>query len=172
VTHSQTSEQFHARLCAVGNRRTALLFATACAVLVIASWRTLALYKAASRPDYFVIPFNLLTIFIFGRLIVLFKCLRERFVFGLALIGQLRWLASWFAPALRNPAPWLRRLEFVLWVLAFLMSLSMVVQAVRNPRIEAERSDGMALMRGGLILLAVVVTMLLLGALVYWLPLR
>jgi len=82
-------------------------------------------------------------------------------------------VVSWFVPSLFNPVAALAgRVFLVLWVIAFLMSLNMVVQSVRNPYIEAENEDTAMETRGLLILGAVVVISLLLGALLYLVPLR
>ena len=57
-------------------------------------------------------------------------------------------------------------------VLAFLMSLNMLVQTLRNPYIDFEKRDTAQAKRGLLILSAVIATALVIGALLYWVPLR
>jgi hypothetical protein len=169
MAHKQTKEEVHAHFCAVRNWRTALLFAACCALLVIVSWKTTG--KAPSKHSYFDIPFNVLTILILGRWPVVFRCFRERFVLGLVLVSQVKWLVSWFVPTL-GVAVLARQMFRVLWVLAFLMSLSMLVQSARNPYVEPEEGDTMKVKRGMLIMGAVIVTALLLSALLYFVPLR
>ena len=92
---------------------------------------------------------------------------------GIATVHMAIAVVSWFLPTLLNPVAGLvRRAFFVLWGLAFLMSLNMPVQSVRHPYVEIEKVHARVQNRGLLILCAVIATALLFGVLLYFVPLR
>ena len=72
-----------------------------------------------------------------------------------------------------NPVAGLYNRAFlVLWGLAFLMSLNMPIQSVRHPYIELEKVENKAGNQRLLILGVVCAIALVLGALLYFIPLR
>ena len=82
-------------------------------------------------------------------------------------------VVSWFVPTLFNPVTgFVGRVFFALWVLAFLMSLSMPIQSLRNPYVEPEKGDTALEKRRLLIMSAAIVILFLLGALLYFVPFR
>jgi hypothetical protein len=76
-------------------------------------------------------------------------------------------------PSLFNPVTVsIRRTFLVLWIVAFLLSLNMSVRAVRHPCVQHEEIPSNVGNHRFLILCAVMITAILLGALLYFVPLR
>jgi hypothetical protein len=168
-----SNEQRHERIfCAFTHRRIAWFFIVVCALEVFLSWRTLD--KPISRPSLLGLPFYILVFVVYTPIFMgIFRCSSERFVIGIGIVPVAIAAISWFAPTLFNPVAFLvGRVFLVLWVLAFLLSLNMAVQSVRNPNVEPDNGDREMKKRELLILSAVIVVSLLLGTLLYFVPLR
>src|SRR5579863_6397871 len=137
-----SNEQKHERIyCAFTHRRIAWSFVALCAVEVFVSWR--GLDKPIARPSLFELSFYILLVAVYAPMsIMVLRCFSERFVVGVCTAVFVKAVAYFFAPILFNPVTGLvGRAFLVLWVLAFLVSLNMLVQALRNPRIECEKRD-------------------------------
>jgi hypothetical protein len=84
-----------------------------------------------------------------------------------------RFVPSIFVPSLFNPVTVsIHRAFLILWIIAFLFSLNMPVQAVRHPYVQLDIIPSSVGNRKLLILCAVLVTGVVLGALLYFAPLR
>ena len=168
-----SNEQQHERFwCAFTHTRVAWFFVVFCGLEVFLSWK--GLDKPFSRPSLVEIPFYILVVAVYAPIFWMnLRCFAERFVIGVATVHMAIAVVSWFVPTLLNPVAGLvRRAFLVLWTLAFLMSLSMPVQSVRRPYVEFERVDTKVENRRLLILCGVLATALLLGALLYFVPVR
>jgi len=167
-----SNEQQHERFwCAFTHTRVAWFFVVFCGWEVFLSWK--GLDKPFSRPSLVEIPFYILVVAVCAPMLwMILRCFTERFVIAIATVHTAITVVSWFLPTLLNPVEGLfRRAFLVLWGLAFLMSLNMPIQSVRHPYIELEKVETKA-GKGLLILGAVCAIALVLGALLYFIPLR
>jgi hypothetical protein len=168
-----SNEQQHERFwCAFTHTRVAWFFVVFCGLEVFSSWKEL--YKPPSPPSLVEIPFYILVVTAYAPIFwMVLRCFTERFVIAIATVHMAVTLVSWFLPTLLNPVAVLfRRAFLVLWGLAFLMSLNMPIQSVRHPYIELEKVETKAGNQRLLILGALCAIVLVLGALLYFIPLR
>jgi hypothetical protein len=168
-----SNEQQHERSwCAFTHPRVAWFFVVFCGWEVFLSWK--GLDKPSSRLSLVEIPFYILVVAVYAPMLwMVLRCFTERFVIAIATVHTAITVVSWFLPTLLNPVAGLFRKAFlVLWGLAFLMSLNMPIQSVRHPYIELEKVETKARNKGLLILGAVCAIALVLGALLYFIPLR
>jgi hypothetical protein len=136
------------------------------------SWR--GLDKPISRPDVIELPFYILGVVVYAPLFwMILRCFTERLVIGIAMVDRAISVVSWFVPSLFNPVTvFVSRASFALWIVAFLLSLKMPVQSARHPYVQLEEIPSSVGNRRLLILCAVIVTAIVLGALIYFVPLR
>ena len=168
-----SNEQRHERFwCGFTHIRVAWFFVAFCALMVFSSWR--ALDKPISRPSITELPFYILMVAFYAPVfLMVFRCFSERFVVGIAAVHTAMAVVSWFVPTLFNSVTHLvGRVFFALWALAFLMTLNMPVQSIRNPYVQPEKGDTGMKKRNVLILFSIIVASLLLGALMYFIPSR
>ena len=169
-----SNEQRHVRFwCAFTHIRIAWIFVAYSAWAVFLNWRNLD--KPISRPSLIELPFYILIVVVYVPILwMVLRCFTERFVVGIAAAHMAIAVVSWFAPTLLNSVAGLvHRVFFGLWSLAFLMSLNMPLQSVRHPYVEIEKLDDRVPNRRRLLYLCgFIVTALLLGALLYFIPLR
>ncbi len=168
-----SNEQQHERFwCAFTHTRVAWFFVAFCGWEVFLSWK--GLDKPLSRPSLVEIPFYILAVAVYAPIFwMVLRCITERFVIAIATVHTAITVVSWLLPTLLNPVAGLfRRAFLVLWCLAFLMSLNMPIQSVRHPYIELEKTETKARNQRLLILGAACVIALVLGALLYFMPLR
>jgi hypothetical protein len=167
-----SNEQRHERFwCAFTHVPVAWFFVALCAFEVFSSWR--ALEKPISGPNLFQLPFYILVVVFYTPVFFLvLRCFAERFVIGIAALHIAMAVLSWFVPGFLDPhAGLVGRIFLVMWVLAFLMSLSMPVQALRNPAITPvdDMPDTASKARFIWVLIFVVASLLLI-ALGYFIP--
>jgi FlaA1/EpsC-like NDP-sugar epimerase len=168
-----SNEQQHERIwCAFTHTRVAWFFVVFCGLEVFLSWKYLD--KPPSRPNLVEIPFHILVVTVYAPIFwMVLRCFAERFVIAIAAVHTAITVVSWFLPTLLNPVAGLfRRAFLVLWGLAFLMSLNMPIQSVRHPYIELEKIETKAGNQRLLIIGALCAIALVLGALLYFIPLR
>ena len=173
-----SNEQKHQRSwCAFTHIRIAWIFVGFCAVEVFLSWK--GLNKPISRPNLVELPFYILIVLVYAPIFwMVLRCFAERFVIGIAAVHMAISIVSWFVPSLfvvslYNPMTVLvRRTFFALWIVAFLLSLNMPIQSARHPYVELDKMPSGVGNRSLLILCAVMVTAIVLGALLYFVPLR
>lgn len=129
-----------------------------CALQVFESWKDLGRpLRAEGSLDLF---FMALVAAAGLKLLTIFRGPRERFLVGLTIAG--------IAASLFNPIARLARyVFFVLWILALLMGLSMLVWPPAPPRIKGGTGK---IKQRMLILAAVVISAIILGALIYFIP--
>jgi hypothetical protein len=173
-----TNEQKHERFwCGFTHIRVAWFFVAFCAWAVFLNWK--GLDKPLSRPSVVELPFYILSVVVYVPIFwTVLRCFTERFVLGIAAVHLAIAIVSWFAPSffvdsLFNPITVLiRRAFFALWIVAFLLSLNMPIQSARHPYVQIENVPSSVGNRRLLILCAVMVTAIVLGALLYFVPLR
>ena len=133
-----SNEQRHERICAFNHVWVAWLFVTFCAWAVFVSWKSVD--RPISPPTALELPFYILAVVVYTpAFFMILRCFQERFVISIAVVHTAMAVVSWFMPTLFNPvAHLLGRVFLVLWVLAFLMTLSMPVHALRkSPRLKS-----------------------------------
>lgn len=147
-------------------RRMAGVFAVVafCALQVFERWQDL------NRPFAIESPLELFSMVLLVAtcltLLTIFKGPRERFIVVVAMVVVLSGLAASFLNPIASLA---RHAILVLWFLALLMGLSMFVWPPQSPRIEVKAGETKHRM---LFLLAVVLGALVVGALIYFIPIR
>ncbi len=129
------NEERHERLCAFTHVKVGWFFVAYSVLNVFSSWR--GLEKPILAPNLFELPFYVLVVvFYTPAFFLVFRCFTERFVIGIAPLHIAMAVVSWFVPGFFDPhARLVGRIFLVLWILAFLVSLSMPVRALRNPAI-------------------------------------
>lgn len=170
-----SSDQRHERSwCAFTHLRVAIAFLAFCVLELFLSWKELD--KPFLRVSAFELPFYLLVLVVFAPMyMIVFRCFSERFVIGITTVHIAMPVIVWLVPTPFNPSSGLVGRAFLgLWVLALLMSLGMTVQSVRNPYIGLHNGDSAQAKRRlpMLIVYAIIVGALILGAFTYFLPLR
>jgi hypothetical protein len=173
-----TNEQRHERFwCGFTHIRAAWIFVAFCGLEVFMNWRDLD--KPISRPDIIELPFYVLIVVVYAPIFwMVLRCFTERLVIGIATAHMAITVFSRFAPRLFVPSLFnpvtvsIHRAFLILWIIAFLVSLNMPVQAVRHPYVQLDKIPTSVENRGLLILCAVIVTAIVLGALTYFVPLR
>jgi hypothetical protein len=171
MIRDQSNEEFHARNCAIANSRTSIVFVAFCALEVYLSWRVLG--KAFSPYNLVGVFRDIVMIMVCVKLLLIFRCFRERSVVGIVMLRYVISLASGFVPTLFNQAAGpIRSADLALWVLALIISLSMFVQSAQNPHIESQDGETTMIKRRFIILCAVIVAAAFLGALMYFVPFR
>ena len=115
----------------------------------------------------------------FGSLakwLVNFTCFRERLVFVLVIVSIVTGEVYGFFPAIVGPYAHVMELgKLALSLLGLLVSLTMLVQSARSPNVgpsNTEASVAWKPKQNFLILLVVILTVLALGAMLYFLPFR
>ena len=170
MTYNQQNEEYHTRNCAITNVRTSIIFVAFCAMEVFLSWRELG--KVLPIYSQFNVLRDVFVIVACAQLLQMYRCFQERFVVSLVILRYMIALVSAFMPTLINRAAgFLGVVDLALWVLALIVSLSMLVQSARNPHVKLEEGQTMTLKRRLLVLCAVVLGALLLGAMLYFVPL-
>ena len=173
-----TNEQRHERFwCGFTHIRVAWAFVAFCAWSVFLNWRELD--KPISRPDTIELAFYVLFVMVYAPILwMVLRCFTERLVIGIATVHMAitvfsRFVPSLFVPSLFNPVTVsIHRASLILWIIAFLLSLNMPVQAVRHPYVQLDIISSSVGNRRLLILCAVLVTGIVVGALLYFVPLR
>ena len=150
---------------------TSIIFVTFCALEVFLSWKVLG--KGFQEYSLFDVLRDVAVIAACAKFLLMYRCLRERFVVGLVIFRFVVGLVSGFMLNLVNGVAGLVRAgDLALWVLALLVSLSMLIQSAWNPNVGSEDGSTMTVRRRLLILSAFIVTALLLGTLLYFVPQR
>ena len=173
-----TNEQRHERFwCGFTHIRVAWAFVAFSGWAVFLNWRNLD--KPISRPDTIELAFYVLFVMVYAPIFwMVLRCFTERLVIGIATVHMAitvfsRFVPSLIVPSLFNPVTVSIHWAFlILWTIAFLFSLNMPVQAVRHPYVQVDIISSSVGNRRLLILCAVLLTVIVLGALLYFFPLR
>jgi hypothetical protein len=169
-----SDQEFHALYCPVKNTKSALFLVTCFSVTAFASWK--GLHKAPEHPDFVVLLFAIVVVAMLAKWLMAFTCFRERLVLSFVIVSLVAGEVERFVPSIVS-----QHLETVksghlaLSLLCLLVSLTMLVQAARTPKVEPNEEQ-MAIAkqtkRNFLILLAATLTIFVFGALLYFLPFR
>lgn len=127
----QTSVKVHSRYCANRNVWVAFAFVAFCLMEAILSWRSLGKEQSA-QPVGIILLGHGVAIAVLAQLLAVFKCLRERIVLSLGIVRLAAGLFRGLAPGWVSPvAVTVRQGSLALWVLAGIISLTMLVSAAR-----------------------------------------
>jgi hypothetical protein len=169
-----SDQEFHARYCPVKNTKSALFLVACFSVAAFVGWK--GLYKAPEHASFVELLFAILVVAMLAKWLVAFTCIRERLVFGLVIVSLVTGEVAGFVPSVFSKhAQMVKSGTLALSLLGLLVSLSMLVQSASNPQVGLSGGGTTALNqknKGWLILLVFIVTVLLLGAMLYFLPLR
>lgn len=171
MTGNQSNEYYHRRYCVVRNPRSALVLVFCLALVVLVSWN--GLRKPMQQVSIIDLPLYVLVIAILVGCLVNFSCFRERLIVGLAMASLVIGGISALVPVKVGPIDGLIKYgKFGLWTFALLISLSALIDSVRRPAVSGENGITVSKYRGLLVLGIVLVTTLLFGVLIYFVPLR
>lgn len=169
-----SDQEFHARYCPVKNTKSALFLVACFSLTTFANWK--GLHKAPEHPDLVVLLFAILVVGMLAKRLVAFTHFRERLVFGLVIVSLVLGEVESFVPSVFGQhVETVKFGKLVLSLLCLLVSLTMLVQSIRSPNVgpsNAETSIAWLPKRDLCILFVVVLTVLVLGALLYFLPFR
>jgi hypothetical protein len=169
---SLSDQEFHTLYCPVKNPKGALFLVASFSVVVFVSWK--GLHKALEHPSFVELLFGILVAAMLAKWLVAFTCFRERLVFGIVIVSLVSWEVQGFAPSVFSQHVAMVKFgELALSLLGLLVSLSMLVQSARSPRVrqsDAEMSIARPSQRSLPILAVVILAVLLLGSLLYFLP--
>jgi peptidoglycan/LPS O-acetylase OafA/YrhL len=129
-------QDVHLRICANRRTKVSLLFVAFCVMETLLVWRPLVNNETADRGTVFVLGL-VVTIAVLIQMLRLFRCRRERIVLGLAIASFGASLISAIAPSfMLKFEPLVTRADLVLWIIAVVLSLSMLVSSLsRKPGI-------------------------------------
>lgn len=167
----QTDRDFHSQNCAITNIRTSMIFVAFCGLEAFLSWRVLG----NAFPEYNLLNVlrDFVVIAVCAKFLLMFRCSRERFVVSLVILRYVIGLTSASMPTVVNRVAGLVRIgDFALWVLALIVSLSMLVQAARSPNAKSQNGKTTTLGKRLVILFACLIAATLLGTLLYLVPSR
>lgn len=126
------SESFHNRYCANRSVGTAQLFVAFCAIVLFAGWWAALGEPHPQESGAFFLFFQAYDLFVVGVLFAAFKCVRERVVLAVSLLGPARVLLFAAVPRLRGWAGVADRVALAAWAIALVISLSMLISALRR----------------------------------------
>jgi hypothetical protein len=169
-----SDQEFHALYCPAKNPKSALFLVAFLSLETFLGWK--GLHKAPERPDFITLIFLIFVAAMLAKPLANFTCFRDRVVFVLVIGSLAADEAFGFFPAIIGPHVHLvNSIVFALWVVALLVSLTMLVQSARSPNAgasNAEASIAWQPKRNLLIWVVVILTVLVLGAMLYFVPFR
>ena len=169
-----SAQNLHPQYCPARNKRIALILVGCFSILVFVGWT--GLHKAFQRPSLIDLPFALFAVTFCTKGFVIFKCFRERLLLALVIANIVVGEAYGYLATIERPyAELIRTGELSLAALGLLVSLSMLFQPGPNPHSGLNGGEATVvnqIKQRSLILLAVILTVLFLGAMLYFLPLR
>jgi hypothetical protein len=162
---------YHERYCARTNPRASLVLVACLGVIVFTSWN--ALRKPLQQDSLVELPFYVFVAAILFKSLVDFKCFRERLVAWLALVSLALGVTCGYFPITMAPfVHAIRQLKVALWGVALIVGSSMLFASIQNSKVDSKNSNTMTAGRTLLILAAVIATSLLVGTLLYFIPMR
>jgi hypothetical protein len=134
LSRAPSDEKSHELICAGRNVRIALFLVGFFALQIFLSWRVLG--RPFSEHSLYALLFRIfLSILVFPVLLDLFKCVPERFILAIVTIRIVTGWAVEFAPnSFQSAAGSIRQANLLLWVLAFLVSIAMLISSLSRPR--------------------------------------
>lgn len=166
--------EIHAQSCPVKNSKSALFLVASFSVMVFVGWK--GLHRAPEHKSIVDLLFYIVVAAGLARLLVAFTCLRERLVISVVIVSLLTGAVEGFVPSVFSQhVEMLKFGKLALSLLGLLVSLTMLVQSARSSNVgpsNAEASIAWQPKKYLLILLVATLTVLVLGAMLYFLPFR
>ena len=138
------------------------------------NWK--GLHKAPDHPDFVVLLFAIVVVAMLAKWLVAFTCFRERLVLSLVIVSLVAGEVERFVPSIVSQhIETVKSGHLALSLLGLLVSLTMLVQSARTPKVgqnEEQTAIAKQTKRNSLILLSAMLTILVVGALLYFLPFR
>jgi hypothetical protein len=164
-----SDQEFHELYCPVKNTKTALFLVAAFSVAALERWK--GLHKSPKHPSYVVLLFLILVGAMLAKQVVAFKCLRERLVLAVVIVSVAIGEVEGFLPSLFGRFTRIvNSADLLLLLLGLLVSLTMLIQSLRGPKIQPTERQASIIRqqnRISLIALAVVLAILVLSPLIY-----
>ena len=127
-----SDHEIHALYCPVKNSRSALFLVACFSMMVFVGWK--GLHKAPEHKSIVELLFYIVVAAALARLLVAFTCWRERLVITVVIVSLLIGVVTGFVPSIfRQHTEVLRSGKLALSLLGLLVSLTVLVQSVRNP---------------------------------------
>jgi hypothetical protein len=134
MTVSQDSSDYHQRYCALRNRKASLIFFAYCLFEVLIRWHSLGRGQEIEPRSVIFYIAVVAVIAALGDLVVALKCFRERLVLAIAIVSFVFVLLKGVLHSLITAVGGtVGRVFLIVWIIAMLVSLSMVVSAYRGP---------------------------------------
>jgi hypothetical protein len=172
IRRNLSDQEFHALYCPVKNTKSALFLVAFFSLEIFLGWK--GLHKAPERPDLVTLPFLIIVVAMLAKWLVNFTCFRERLVFVLVIVSIVTGEVEGFVPSLFSKhAEMIKPGDLALLILGLLVSLTMLVQSARSPTVGPSNAEALIARQPKqnlLILLVVTLTVLALGAILYFLP--
>ena len=169
-----SAQEIHARYCPVKNAKSALFLVAYFSLAAFENWK--GLHQAPEHLDLVRLSFVVIVLAMLAKPLVNFTCFRDRLVIVLVIGSFVAGEVYGFFPAIVGPYANVVRLgKLALSLLGLLVSLTMLVQSVRTPKVarnEVHASIARQPKRYFLIWLAATLAILVLGALLYFIPFR
>lgn len=169
-----SDQEFHALYCPVKNTKSALFLVACFSVTAFVGWK--GLYKPPENPSYLELVFAIIVVGLLTTWLAHFTCFRERLVLSVIIVSLVTEQVESFEPSLFSQhTQTIRFGSIALSLLGLIVSVTMLVQSARTPKIEPSELQAPVvrhLKRDFLIVLAFMATILLLGSLLYFAPLR
>jgi hypothetical protein len=169
-----SDQEYHARYCPVKNAKSALFLVAYFSVTAFVNWK--GLHKPPEHPDFVLLLFAILVVAMLARWLVTFTCFRERLVLGLVIVTMVAGQVERFVPSVVSQhLEGVKSGHLALSLLGLLVSLTMLVQSARTPKVEPnepQTSTPRQLKRNFFVLAVIALAILAFGTLLYFLPLR
>jgi hypothetical protein len=125
----------HALYCPIKNAKSALFVVGSFCVIAFASWN--GLHKPPAHDSLAQLISVIFVLAMLAQFFVEFTCFRERLLLGIAIIDLLAMEVQGFAPSVfSNHIELVKSVKFALVLLGLFVSLTMLIQAVRNPNVK------------------------------------
>ena len=130
-----SDQESHALHCPIRNAKTALFVVGSFCVITFASWN--GLHKPPEHDSLAQLISVIFVLAVAAQLLVKFTCFRERLLLGIAIINLLTMEVQGFAPSVfSNHVELVKSVKFALVLLGLFVSLTMLIQAARNPNVK------------------------------------
>jgi hypothetical protein len=169
-----SDREFHALYCAVNNTKSALFLVACFSLTAFVNWK--GLHKGPRPPDFVMLLFAVVVVAMLAKWLVAFTCFRERLVFGLVIVSMVAAEVERFVPSIVSQhVETVKSSHLALSLLGLLVSLTILVQSAWSPDVgpgNVEASTAWQPKQNLLILLVVTLSVLAVGAMLYFLPFR
>lgn len=126
MSRARPAGSFHDHFCATRSVGAAAIFVGSCTLVLVVGLRALGHHPAVGA---FTQVYLILGI---GFCLAVFKCVRERVVFGLWLLTPARALSFAADPSLANWSGFAHRVDLAASAIALGVSISMLISALRR----------------------------------------